>query len=150
MQTVYIMCGIPGAGKTTYAKQNLPHAVYLGTDGIRKEIFGKELTLRGHGRVHKILHERIQQCVAAGKDVAIDCMNLRRKDRKVLLCLLPPHCRVVCVYFPTPVRKAIRQNKQRQRKVPTIGILLLYLFRLQEPSEAEGFELVIRKEEKKR
>lgn len=142
MQTIYIMCGIPGAGKTTYARQNLSHAVYLGTDGIREELFGKELTLRGHGRVHRILHRRAREWIAAGKDVVIDCMNLSRKDRKVLLRLIPPHCRAVCVYLATPVRTAIQQNKQRKRKVPTIGILFLRLLRLQEPSSAEGFELI--------
>ena len=48
MQKVYFMIGVPGAGKTTYATTELSHAVYLGTDAIRKELFGKELTLRGH------------------------------------------------------------------------------------------------------
>ena len=45
MATVYMMVGIPGAGKTTYAKEVLSHCVYLGTDAIRKELFGKELTI---------------------------------------------------------------------------------------------------------
>ena len=39
MQTVYIMVGVPGAGKTTFAKRYLPHAVYLGTDSIREELY---------------------------------------------------------------------------------------------------------------
>ena len=45
------MVGIPGAGKTTYAKSVLGHAAYFGTDEIRKELFGKELRC-GEGSVY--------------------------------------------------------------------------------------------------
>ena len=38
MPTLYIMIGIPGSGKTTYAKKNLHEAVYIGTDAIRKKL----------------------------------------------------------------------------------------------------------------
>ena len=46
MATLYIMIGIPGAGKTTYAKNSISHAEYIGADALRKELYGKELTLR--------------------------------------------------------------------------------------------------------
>ena len=80
MQTVYIMVGVPGAGKTSFAKK-LQNVSYLGTDDIRKELYGNELTLRGHGKVHQILHKRISQELNSGKDVVIDCMNIRKKQR---------------------------------------------------------------------
>ena len=39
MPTLYIMVGVPGAGKTTYAKNKLAHAVYIGADALRFYIF---------------------------------------------------------------------------------------------------------------
>lgn len=57
MATLYLMVGISGAGKTTWAKKQLSGAEYIGSDGIRMELFGKELTLKGYHRVHRIMNE---------------------------------------------------------------------------------------------
>ena len=103
MQTVYIMIGIPGAGKTTYAKTKLAHAAYLGTDAIREELFGKELTLRGHKRVHQIMHERMLHYLEEGRDVVIDCTNITRKRRKILLNVIPPGHQIVALFMDTPL-----------------------------------------------
>ena len=55
MATLYVMVGIPGAGKTTYAKTKFGHAVRIGSDDLRKEFFGKELTLRGYRMIHRTM-----------------------------------------------------------------------------------------------
>ena len=55
MPTLYILVGVPGSGKTTYAKQRFPDIVRIGSDDLRKKRFGPALTLRGHRQVHRIL-----------------------------------------------------------------------------------------------
>lgn len=55
MPTLYIMVGIPGAGKTTYAKNEFSHATYIGADALREKLYGKELTLRGYRRIHSLM-----------------------------------------------------------------------------------------------
>ena len=82
MQKVYIMVGVPGAGKTTFAKK-LQNVSYLGTDDIRKELYGKELTLRGHGKVHRILHERMLQEFHMDTSLFQALKNNRRRQRHV-------------------------------------------------------------------
>lgn len=143
MQTVYIMIGIPGAGKTTFAKTRLSHAVYLGTDAIREELFGKELTLRGHKQVHAIMHERMLKLLSEGHDVVIDCTNVTRKRRKKLLDIIPPEHRVIAMYMDTSFFRAVCNNRKRKRHVPLIGILSMYRG-LSVPQMEEGFSEIYR------
>lgn len=143
MQTVYVMVGIPGAGKTTFTEKYLTHAVYLGTDSIRKEFYGRELTLRGRKQVHRTLYERLKEALAEGEDVVVDCTNITRRRRKKLLEQLQPGVQAIAVYLDTPLAVALHNNRRRKRHVPMIGILTMYKA-LSKPSKAEGFAKVYR------
>lgn len=55
MPILYVMAGGSGAGKTTYAKSKLTHAVYIGADTLREQFYGKEMTLRGYRNIHRIM-----------------------------------------------------------------------------------------------
>ena len=138
MATLYIMVGIPGAGKTTYAKKKLKHAIRIGSD-----FFGKELTLKGYRAIHATMLKRAAAQLREGRDVVIDCMNASIRSRRVYFHILPPECSIVAVYLHTPVWRALRNNQNRSRHVPVIGILFTRL-RLHPPRKSEGFHLVIR------
>ena len=138
---IYLMVGIPGAGKTTYAKNVLGHAAYFGTDEIRKELFGKELTLRGRKRVYEMLYRKVNEALQNGCDVVIDCSNITPRRRRKLLDHLPPAQPVHAVYVKATLLRALRNNRKRERHVPVIGIALMY-FQLIHPRAEEGFDLV--------
>ena len=55
MAYLYILMGIPGAGKTTFAKTVLKNAIWISSDQLRKELLGKEMTLQKHAYIHKIM-----------------------------------------------------------------------------------------------
>lgn len=149
MATLYIMVGIPGAGKTTYAKNKLKHAIRIGSDDLRKEFFGKELTLKGYRAIHTTMCKRAAAHLRNGQDVVIDCMNASIRSRRVYFRILPPKCSIVAIYLHTPVRRALRNNQNRSRHVPMIGILFTRL-RLCPPRKSEGFHRVIRYTQTKR
>ena len=49
-----ILCGIPGSGKTTYAKkyiENNANTIHLSSDAIRKELYGDESVQGNPGEV---------------------------------------------------------------------------------------------------
>lgn len=142
MATLYIMIGIPGAGKTTYAKYSLSHAEYIGADALRKELYGKELTLRGYRKIHKIMLERAEASLRQGKDTVIDCANLSAKARKRYHSILTPNDRMIAVYVHTTLRQAFANNRSRSRHVPRLGILFMQL-RLEQPFMEEGFHEII-------
>lgn len=142
MATLYLMVGIPGAGKTTYTKRRLSKAIRIGSDDIRKELFGKELTLKGYRNVHRILQRRAVRHLTNGQDVVIDCMNASVRARKVYFQLLPPNSSIVAIYLDTSLRVALQNNRRRRRQVPPAGIFWNWL-RIRKPKKTEGFDRVI-------
>ena len=140
--TLYLLVGVPGAGKTTWALQH-PELVHISSDAIRKELFGKEMTLRGYHRVHRIMMARALDHLAAGRDVVLDPAHVSLSSRRKVLRALPDDVRAVAVHIATPVPQALVNNQMRDRHVPKLGICSPGK-RLVEPTEEEGFDCVMR------
>ena len=138
MNKVYVMVGIPGAGKTTYARTHLKETVYIGTDALRMELYGKELTLKGRKKVYRLLEMRLWQALDQGMDVVLDCANVTRNRRRQLLAPIPKDCDIIGIVLKTPLKNALKNNKKRQRYVFPGGILLMNLM-MSVPKMDEGF-----------
>ena len=134
------MVGVPCAGKTTWAKKHSQYA-YVGSDEIRKELYGKELTLRGRRKVHRIMLQRANEHLAAGRDVVLDSSHLSPHARRKVLQAIPKHTIAVAIYINTPIQQAIENNMKRSRNVPRIGIILSGK-RLVAPTQQEGFDRI--------
>ena len=116
--TFYMMVGVPGSGKTTYARQ-IPNATVLSSDDIRAEIGADGGDKKMHKQVFDILHERTKEALSAGNDVVYDATNLRHTRRAEFLSEikgLTGH--TVCVYFAIPLEQALSQNTDRDMPVP--------------------------------
>lgn len=137
--TFYMMVGIPGSGKTTYAHQ-IPNATVLSSDDIRAEIGADGGDKKMHKQVFDILHERVKEALSAGKDVVYDATNLhhtRRTDLLDEIKRLTDH--KVCVYFAIPLEQALSQNADRDTPVPEKVIKRMNL-ELCEPRIDEGWD----------
>ena len=143
MATMYLLVGISGAGKTTWAKTRLAGAEYIGSDGIRMELFGKELTLRGYHQVHRIMNQRMRAALEQGRDVVVDSLHLSSRARRWVLRAVPEGVRWVTVWIDTGLAQAIRNDACRQRHVPFFTIALMRP-RLVEPKKEEGFHEIWR------
>ena len=74
MTTVTMMIGIPGSGKTTYAKDFLK-GEYISPDAIRKELYG-DISIQGNPKeVFGLVESRIREALAEGKNVVYDATN---------------------------------------------------------------------------
>lgn len=60
-----MMVGLPGSGKSTYAKElaDEMRAVICSSDAIREELRGDENSQDKNEEVFKILHSRIKECL---------------------------------------------------------------------------------------
>ena len=86
---LYIMCGIPGSGKSTYAKTYLTNTLYVSRDEIRfklvkedEDYFSKE------NEVFDTFIAKINEGLRQSLDVVADATHLNSKSRlKLLACL---------------------------------------------------------------
>lgn len=131
MVTAYVMCGVPGSGKTTTSKKMAEE------HGLERFSFDEMRCFR--------LESFMLPAITAleeGKSVVLDTVNLRVNVRKkVLQALADVPCKKVVVYMDTPLDECIRRNAGREVHLPEHVIQSLYRS-LQTPTLDEGWDEV--------
>lgn len=131
MNNLYILCGIPGCGKSTWTKVFLPNVQVVSSDEIRATICGDENDQSKNSEVFELFHASINGCLELGHDVVADATHLTdrsrdqtRRDARKPGAKRDPDTgailggdRVHLVFF-TNVTQAIMRNATRDRKVP--------------------------------
>lgn len=137
MSKVYMMIGIAGCGKSTYARKHFGNAEIISSDEIRKEFYGSEEIQTNPKKVFAEVHRRIKTAIENDKDVVVDATNLKAKYRKSII-EIAIGCEVIAVYLDTELQTAINRNAQRKRKVPEEVIAKMYN-QIELPQYKEGF-----------
>jgi len=132
------MCGLPGSGKSTYARQ-LP-GYYVSTDEIREFISGDARNVHYDALVFTLAREMIKYFLKRGEKVVFDATNLRRADRKKVAKWAGDRP-VRVVWVDCPVEVALKSNRGREHQVPE-DVILRMAKRMQVPTEDEGFEVI--------
>ena len=145
---LYFMVGIPGSGKSTYAKELSKHAgaVIFSSDVIREEIGADGGDVSKHSEVFKILHNRIYESLLNGNDCIYDATNINRKKREAFLKELNSKVSGVtkiCIVMATPVDycKMFNGGREGKAKVPHDVIDRMYK-NWQTPYYAEGWDKI--------
>lgn len=129
MVTVYVMCGVPGSGKTTQSKRMAEEL------GLARFSFDEMRCIRQE--------EFLRPALAAmreGKSVILDTTNLRANVRKKLLQALEGvSCRKVVVFMDTPLEECLHRNANREAKLHERVIVSLHQS-VQKPTIDEGWD----------
>ena len=119
---LFIMIGVPGSGKSTFARNVLApgfDAEIVSSDGIRKELTGSEDFVEGDGaRVFREFDSRIARLLGIGKDVVADATNVHPRDWARLSRLVEVPYRKIAVWMDITPEEAMRRQEKRERKVP--------------------------------
>ncbi|MCP9831868.1 AAA family ATPase [Synechococcus sp. HJ21-Hayes] len=148
----HLLIGQPASGKTTLAKALAPlltgpgdpPAQLLSTDAIRAEIFGDAAVQGPWIDIQQRLHQRIQECVAAGIPVIVDATHARRAWRLAITQALPLPAPVEWIgwWLYTDLPTSLAWNAKRKRAVP-VPVIQEMAAALADPhfgpSRAEGF-----------
>ena len=139
-----MMCGIPGAGKSSFAEHLSYDKEYVvhSSDKIREEL-GDINDQSRNEEVFKILHNRIKSDLKDGKNVVYDACQVKRKDRVAFLSEIKNiKCQKICVVIATPFEYCLAQNFARERHIPE-DVLIRFYKNFQMPCTYEGFDEVI-------
>lgn len=151
----HLLIGQPASGKTTLAKAlaplltapGEPPAQVLSTDAIRAEVFGDAAVQGPWVDIQQRLHQRIQECVAAGIPVIVDATHARRAWRLAITQALPLPAPVEWIgwWLYTDLPTSLTWNAKRERAVP-VPVIQEMAAALADPhfgpSRAEGFAAI--------
>lgn len=93
--TLYILSGLPGCGKSTFLKNNnhlIEENMIVSSDKLREQILGnvyeinngnitKDLSAEANGTVFSIMEEIVEQKIKEGLTVFVDATNVNDQDR---------------------------------------------------------------------
>lgn len=145
MAILRIMVGIPGSGKSTYAKEiqrDYQNWVVNSSDAIREELYGNEDDQSHNNEIFNTMLRRTVAALYAGMNCIYDATNLSAKRRANLIkeiCRQVKDVHYEAVVMATPIDNCLVRNAARERSVPTYVIFSM-LKRFEMPALWEGFD----------
>ena len=115
-----MLVGLPGCGKSSYAKKLKDEGYIIhSSDAIREELFGDVNSQKDNTKVFDVLHKRIKDDLTKGISCVYDATNMSMKRRKAFLDEISKiSCSKKCVLFVVPIEVCKEWNQKRERKVP--------------------------------
>jgi predicted kinase len=143
---VILLIGVPGSGKSTYAKQRFttPNHIILSTDSIREELFGDENVQGDWRKIESLLRKRVVDFLVKGTTPVIDATHAQQKHRMhAITWIRHLGAEVHGVHVSTPLAVCQERNQNRSRKVPEAVINSMHAaLQKNPPNLAEGFHSI--------
>lgn len=147
--TIYIAVGLPGSGKSTYAKNFIKDKdiEYLSSDELRA-VYGKDETDQSvTSIVFGHIKRKVDEFLKDGKNVLVDATSVNRRERADYINAAKKYgAKVVALVFKMDRQGLIDRNKKRGeqggRVVPD-WVIDKMLAKYEEPSTTEGIDEVI-------
>lgn len=117
---LFLMCGCPGSGKSTFAKQHIDNesTLYISRDEIRFSIISEDEEY--FSKEKEVFNEFVRQITEGlnqGYNVVADATHLNERSRSKILSKLYPaltNTRVVAIFMRTPLNVCVERNLTRQ------------------------------------
>lgn len=121
MSKIICLAGLPGSGKTTWAKDYLkyyPDILYFSPDEYYERINGDDCDRSNSFEVWMAMFRDIHTAELAGRDVLIDSDNLTYAQRNQWIEWFPGFNQRELFYFDEPLEDCVKRMMQRRRKIP--------------------------------
>lgn len=137
-----ILVGLPGSGKSTYARSIMDpegQLQYCSSDKVREELYGDENIQGDPNKVFRVLRNKVKNLLDRGYDVIYDATNVTRKNRRSIIQEVKKYCDEIETHIIwAPVEQCISRDKDRKRSVGE-NVIRKFLYRWQSPYYDEGF-----------
>lgn len=148
MATLYMLIGVPGAGKSTWIKNQSYDAVVLSSDDYIEKVAAKQgLTYNDvfkdaiPGAAANLKRE-LKAAIEADQDIIWDQTNLTVKSRREKLKMVPDSYRKVAVFFSIPKDLRDRLATRPGKTIPE-PVILTMINQLTPPTKEEGFDEIV-------
>lgn len=140
---VVLMSGLPGTGKDTWIKQNVPDLPMISLDDIRRA--NKISPTEAQGKVANIAREQAKEYLRQHQPFVWNATNITPQMRESLVSLFETyHAHVRIVYLETKWLTLLERNRSREDAVPQLVIEeMMGKMTLPETSEARKVEWVV-------
>lgn len=113
---IILLCGLPGTGKDTYIKKNLPTLPIISLDNIRDEL--RVNPTDNQGVVYNTAKERAKSMLRTKIPFIWNATNLTILTRQKLIKLFHDyHARVKIIFLETSWQENLFRNKTRKKEV---------------------------------
>lgn len=138
MPELILLIGIPGSGKSFYAKKYDYDRIFkhnttiLSSDEIRKQLYGDENDQTHNEEVFQYIKDTSVEQLEKGQRVIIDATNLSRKARQSITDYVDQKLSfyeygfIKFVVVATPYYQCLENNRKRSRQVPENVIERMY------------------------
>jgi len=147
--TLYIAVGLPGSGKSTYAKNFIKDKdiEYLSSDELRAVFGSGETDQTCTNQVFGHIKRKVDEFLKDGKNVLVDATSVNRKERADYITTAKKYgAKVVVLVFKMDRQGLIDRNKKRGQeggRVVPDWVIDKMLTKYEEPSTSEGIDEVI-------
>lgn len=152
MPKLYVMCGISGSGKSTYAKSIQSsvqkRTIIVSTDELRAMLCGNASDQRDPELIFNMAYSIIQTLLERNYDVIFDAMNLTARARKDLINRFHGIAMMECVVCNVSAEEACNRQALRERHVPE-DIIFAQSKRMSTPTYNEGWDFITYNEDNK-
>lgn len=140
---VVLMSGLPGTGKDTWIKENVPDLPMISLDDIRRA--NKISPTEAQGKVANIAREQAKEYLRQHQPFVWNATNITPQMRESLVSLFETyHAHVRIVYLETKWLTLLERNRSREDAVPQLVIEeMMGKMTLPETSEARKVEWVV-------
>lgn len=148
MATMYILVGLQGAGKSTYAEKlnKQTGAIIVSSDAIREKKSGSRQITKNDSKIFTEMRRTIKKLLEEGKDVIVDATNVTIKKRASYINYISKleDIKKVAIVFNKNANTCVCQNFQRDKdkQVPKYAIYNLEKYFVY-PTLEEGFDEII-------
>jgi predicted kinase len=141
--TLILLCGPAGSGKSTWAARHFSPTQIVSSDECRALVSDDPANQRATAEAFHLMNFIIQKRLELRRLTVADATSLKREDRKQLLRIarrLTFHATLVV--FDIPIEVCLARNSKRDRMVPKQAITLQYalLQTTLRTVDSEGFD----------